>query len=544
MIRFPIDLKAHKRFTHSGHDYVADIEAGCVFEVNNIVSDILDMCEGATTAEIKAALRSKYQDAEINAVLRYLFQLQMAGLMFHRTPTINYEQTEFSGKIVVSPSFLYRLDQKPFLTRIAFHQLFQALSKRLEVFIPITNTEGLPTNFDWEGVTPLEIPAEAGQDLIAHYPENCHGVLSLPNSTDHDISFAYSSPIPTLYYVSSAERNRQLILDKCFLLRECDMLCVDSWWLKDYLSQFVVDTEKIVVLPMGVDGDVYTLKDTQASKNKVAEAFGNARMKSDPIILLFLPNASDEHRQLVHRIAHRHPECLFIIVGGLDRDQLGSPCENIESFQVEDFTDYQALPVIYNAADLGYYAAYPGANAFYFSSALSCGIPMLISGRHPKTPMQELGAYLHIRVNTPAAEVADTVSPSIRTLLDDQALLARYRDVAIRKGRSFTWNAVAKGITNHFISLQQFSPEPEPTLPNFRSFFQYHYDTVEGKMIPAASERPDFFPEPVKLAIAKELMQTHSINQVSVVLERICQEASTAEDIRKYLSIGGRTPHE
>ena len=130
------------------------------------------------------------------------------------------------------------------------------------------------------------------------------------------------------------------------------------------------------MLPVGVDGDVYTLKDAQESKLMLAEAFANARMKSDPIILLFMPNARDEHRNLVHLLAHRHPECLFIVVGGMNRSQLGRECENIEDFHVEDITDYQALPVIYNAADLGYYAAVPGANAFYLSSALCCGTPM------------------------------------------------------------------------------------------------------------------------------------------------------------------------
>ena len=543
MIQFPLGLKAHKKFNNSGRAFVADIEAGCVFEVNDVISDILDMCENSTTAEVEETLRLKYQVSEIKDAFSYLYQLQMAGILFHKEPVINQKCIGFSGKIVVSPNFLHRLDQKSFLTRVAYHQLFRALSQRLEVFIPITHTEGLPTHFDWEGVTPLEIPTEAGQNVIGYYPENCHGMLSLPHSTDHDVSLAYSSRIPTIFYVSSAESNRQLILDKCFLLRECDVLCVDSWWLKDYLSQFAPDTEKIVVLPVGVDGDVYTLKDAQESKLMLAEAFANARMKSDPIILLFMPNARDEHRNLVHLLAHRHPECLFIVVGGMNRSQLGRECENIEDFHVEDITDYQALPVIYNAADLGYYAAVPGANAFYLSSALCCGTPMIISGEHDNRTLQECGAYLHIPANSTPAETADIVSKSLSTLLADPSVLAHYRDVAIRKGKSFTWEAVAKALENQFISLQERVPEVESTLTQFPSFFQYHYDTIQGKTIPAAYERPEFTSEDVKSAIVKELMRTHSINQASVILEHICESSSTAEEIRKYLSIG-RMRHE
>lgn len=102
------------------------------------------MCEGSTTVQVKEVLRSKYQESEINQVFAYLFQLQMAGILFHQTSVINQESVAFSKKIVVSPSFLNRLDQKPFLTRIAYHHLFRALSRELEVSIPITNTESLP----------------------------------------------------------------------------------------------------------------------------------------------------------------------------------------------------------------------------------------------------------------------------------------------------------------------------------------------------------------------------------------------------------------
>ncbi len=536
MIQFPINLKAHKRFNDSGRFFVADIEAACVFEVNNIVFDILDMCEGSTTVQVKEVLRSKYQESEINQVFAYLFQLQMAGILFHQTSVINQESVAFSKKIVVSPSFLNRLDQKPFLTRIAYHHLFRALSRELEVSIPITNTESLPTNFDWEGVTPLEIPSKAGQDLIRYYPEKCHGMLSLPHSTAHDVSLAYSSRIPTIFYVSSAEPDRQLILDKFFLLRERDLLCVDSWWLKDYLSDFGADTEKVVVLPVGVEGDIYTLKDAQESKSTLAGAFENERMKSDPLILLFLPNASYENRNLVHLLAHNHPEFLFIVVGGMNNSQLDHHYENIEYFQVEDITDYQALPVIYSAANLGYYAAVLGSNAFYLSSALHSGVPLIISGEHDNSTMEDLGAYIQIAANSAPAETAEIVSKSLVSLLENQSLLARYRDLAIRKGRSFTWESVAKTIKNHFISLRERLPQTESTLTHFPSFFQYHYDTIQGKTIPAVYERPTFTPEGVDTAIAKELMQTHSSNQVSVALKHICKDSEMVERMLTYLT--------
>lgn len=543
MIQFPIGLKAHKRFNDSGRAFVADIEAGCVLEINDVVSDILDMCENATTAEVEEALRLKYQVSEIKDAFSYLYQLQIAGIMFQERSAINQEQMEFSGRIVIAPGFLNQLDQKPFLTRVGYHHLFSALSKELEVFIPISGTENLPTNFDWGGVTPLEIPTTSGQDLPRYYPDKCDGVFSLPHASVHDVSVAYSSRIPTIFYVSSTEPDRQLILDKFFLLRECDLLCVDSWWLKDYLSQFVTDTEKIAVLPAGVDGDVYTLKDANESKLMLAGAFQNERIKSDPLILLFLPNASYENRNLIHLLARTHPEFLFIVVGGLDRSQLGGECENVEYFQVEDLTDYQALPVIYNAADLGYYAAVPGANAFYLSSTLYCGTPMIISGEYDNSTLSDLGVYTQIAANSTPAEAAEIISKSLISLLADESLLAQYRDRSIRRGRSFTWTSVAKTLKNRFVSLREQLAETVSTLPNPPSFFQYHYDTIHGKTSPAALDRPSFTGEGVDTAIAKELMQRHSRNQVSVALNHICKDKEMVERMLTGLTIR-RKAHE
>ncbi|RKU30043.1 hypothetical protein C6499_07455 [Candidatus Poribacteria bacterium] len=309
------------------------------------------------------------------------------------------------------------------------------------------------------------------------------------------------------------------------------------------MSDFAPDTEKVVVLPVGVEGDVYTSKDAQESKLTVAGAFQNERMKSDPLILLFFPNASYENRNLVHLLARNHPEFLFIVVGGINHSQLGSHYENVEHFQIEDITDYQALPVIYSAADLGYYAAVGGSNPFYLSSALYCGVPLIISGEHDNSTMKNLGMYIQIAANTAPAETAKIVSKSLTSLLEDQSLLAHYRDLAIRKGRSFTWESAAKTIKNHFIPLRERLLQTESTLTNLPSFFRYHYDPIQGKAIPAAYERPDFMPETVNVAIAKELMQTHSHNQVSVALNHMCKDKEMTERMLTYLTTE-RKEHE
>ena len=179
---------------------------------------------------------------------------------------------------------------------------------------------------------------------------------------------------------------------------------------------------------------------------------------------------------------------------------------------------------------MGYYAAVPGANAFYLSSALYCwDCRLIIAGEYDNSALKDLGAYIQIAANTAPAETAEIVSKSLISLLKDESLLAQYRDRAIRRGRSFTWTSVAKTIKNHFVSLREQLSEKESALPNPPSLFQYHYDTIQGKTSPAALERPSFAREGVDTAIAKELMQMHSRNQVSVALNHICKDKETTE---------------
>ena len=168
---------------------------------------------------------------------------------------------------------------------------------------------------------------------------------------------------------------------------------------------------------------------------------------------------------------------------------------------------------------------------------------MIISGEYDNSTLKDLGAYTQIAANSTPAGAAEIISKSLISLLTDESLLTHYRDQAIRKGRSFTWTSVAKTIKNRFVSLREQLLEKEFTLPNPPSFFQYHYDTIQGKTSPAALERPSFFREDVDMAIAKELIHKYSRNQVSVVLKHICKDVEMVERMLTYLTTE-RTEHE
>ncbi len=310
MLDFPYKLKPYKKFEHQNSYFIADIKAQCVFEASPIILDIIALCEKNSSAQIKNTLKLKYQQSEIDEAFIYLYQLRLAGILFDKKIEPKPADRDFSGRIALAPGFLVYLYQKPFIIRLIYHRLIKSLCSKLEVSLPVVKTGGSSNpdvEFDWEGVKAFEVPDSTKTSLVKYYPSGCHGLFSLPGSSFHDVPLIYSSDIPAIYYVFSDEPDRQSIIDKCFLLREFDILCVDSWWVKDWLSHFVPSVDNIIVLPIGVEDELYRHRETGSAKATIALAFQNEHIRSEPLVLLFLPDASYENRSLIYALAKKHP---------------------------------------------------------------------------------------------------------------------------------------------------------------------------------------------------------------------------------------------
>ncbi|MBM3210788.1 glycosyltransferase family 4 protein [Candidatus Poribacteria bacterium] len=538
MIQFPVLLNAHKIFEHEGNYFIADMDSECVFEVSQVVLDILDICRTHTTTQVRDSLKRKYEESEINNAFRYLFQLQMAGILLQKRAGIEGDSSVFLGRIVVAPGFLDYLYQKSFHTRLVYHRLLKALCSELEIFIPIRpqNSLGIIDDFNWEEVNTFEVPDVVEINLARYYPSECDGLFSMPHSSFHDIPLAYSACIPTIYYVSSDEFDRQSIIDKYFLLREFDLLCADSWWMKDYLSQFVPSVDKVMILPIGVEEGLYERQDFSRVKSIVASAFQNERIMSNPVVLLFLPNANYENRKLAEILIQKHPEIVFIVVDNIDSSQLSAQPGNVEFFRIEDIEDYQAFPAILSASDIGYYSAVVGARSFYLSSALRCGVPMIISGHADPGPVGDFSQYIQVRSDQSPGDIVEMISENMTMLLGNRDMLDRYRSSALQIGKELTWASVAKAVVNLFVALKGKTSNRYNETPGPFAFFQYSYDPIAGELEPSAYEWNTYRKADFNKLIAQELMRNHTKEQVFVALEHICKDKKTAERILGQIS--------
>lgn len=551
MIEFPTKLNALHPFSHNPADeidppgeaqYIADLTAGCVLEITPLIAEILRLCESKSNIEIRETLRSGFSDAEISEAYRKLWQLGSAGILFSGKAPRSDERKTFSNTVLVAPGFLYTLGRQPFVTRLVCYQMLRTLCREMELHAPFFVEETdvtLPEDFDWEGVQPFPMPVNFTASYMNQCPVAYGGTLSLPGSGSEDLVISQFASPPAVYYVSSGSFELQSVLDKYFALRDCDRLCVDAWWIKDQLSTMVPNPDKIVVVPTGVDSEFFQPMDTGDCKTELASAFQNNAIKGLPLVLLFLPSLSLENQAFVEKLAAINPRVFFMVVlcHAFEGTEWG--WENIEIFPIADLDDYNSLPILFNAAALGFFPATSGNHLLPLMGALCCGVPVIVSGPEGlKTTMPSLGTYLPVDKNQSVDETVGVLSELMLKLLKDTDDTGKRRERSREIGVTFNWEEMAKSVRELFAgSMEERSNiPPNPTSPV--GFYQYRYDIVTGTVASSAYERESGTPRYIDELIATDLLAGATFEQIEQVVEFLATDSLTAEKTLERLHSG------
>ena len=551
MIEFPAKLNALQPFSHNPAtdvdppketQYIADLTAGCVLEMTPLIAEILSLCESQSNPEIREILRSRFADAEISEAYRYLWQLEGAGILFSGKAPRSDERQTISNTVLVASGFLYNLARQSFVTRLVCYQMLRTLCREMELHAPLFVEEmdvTLPEDFDWEGVQPFQVPANSGASYMSQCPVAYSGTLSLPGSGSEDLVISQFASPPAVYYVSSGSFDLQSTLDKYFALRDCDRLCVDAWWIKEQLSTLVPNPDKIAVLPTGVDSELFQPMDTGGCKTELASAFRNDAIKDLPLVLLFLPNLSLQNRAFVEKLAGLNPQMFFMVVlcHASEGTELG--LENIEDFPIADLDDYNSLPILFNAAALGFFPATPGNHLLPLMGALCCGVPMIVSGPEGlKTIMPSLGTYLPVDKNQSVDKTVGALSELMRKLLKDTDELGRLRERSREIGVTFGWEEMAKSVRELFAGLMEERSNIPPGAMSPVVFYQYRYDIVTGAVAPSAYERASGTPRDIDELLATDLLVGATSEGVQQVVGFLATDSSTAKETLERLRSG------
>ena len=542
MIEFPTKLNALHPFSHNLADeivppgeaqFIADLTAGCVLEITPLIVEILRLCESKSNPEIRETLRSRFSDAEISEAYRYLWQLGSAGILFSGKAPRSDEGKTFSNTVLVAPGYLYTLGRQSFLTRLVCYEMLRTLCREMELHAPLFVEESdvaLPEDFDWEGVQPFTMPANSAASFMNQCPVAYGGTLSLPGSGIGDLVISGFASPPAVYYVSSGSFELQSTLDKYFALRDGDRLCVDAWWIKEQLSTLVPNPDKIVVVPTGVDSELFQPMGADDCKTELASAFRNEAIRYSPLVLLFLPNLSQQNRAFAEKLAGLNLQMFFMVVLCHASEGTEWGLENIDGFPIADLDDYNSLPILFSAAALGFFPATPGNHLLPLMGALCCGVPVIVSGPEGlKTTTPSLGTFFSVEGNQTVDETIGALSQLVRKLLEDTDGLGRRRERSREIGVTFGWEEMAKSVRELFTGLmKERSDIPvNPTSP--AGFYQYRYDIVTGTVAPSAYERASDTPRGIDELIATDLLAGATFEQIEQVVECLSTDSLAAK---------------
>ena len=543
MIQFPQQLHTIHKFRRNDEIYVADLETGHTFPINEIIEEILEHCLHLSTDQIIEALAARYNRFEVLENLSFLSKLADLGLLFSTAP--HQEETVSTSdrlKIFVAPGFLEHRDTASFLVNAANHRLLTTLVNHAEVYLGFPevseNQEEIEKGFDVDGIKPVFFPNRNRTDSVIKFiPKDCDGILSLSPISLGEQIFLKSIPIPFLIRVCNetlaTEQGINRTLEKYTALRAYDALVCDASWTAPFFSQLISDTEMngFHCVPYGVDVSAFRPLDKANAKRQLAQAVGNLRIL-DKLLVGVVPGLNIRSATaLLRQLSDANPNVHWLVIHP-SLEQYFSRSETVSIFSIRDFQDKEASPFIFNALDMAIFPAVLGASSSYLLEFAACGIPLIVWGYNE--PSEVAGACRFFQVEPspfdslrpPIGSISAAIQQLIENPSERKKLGMEAREVAV----SYTWDATIRHLLNRFSDCRKKRVlNHTPTSP---LSFTKHYNRAQGTLEFQARDLLDGSPiYEIEKAIAMTLWHTHTALEIETLLLHLCQDAEQVKRI-------------
>jgi glycosyltransferase involved in cell wall biosynthesis len=354
----------------------------------------------------------------------------------------------------------------------------------------------------------------------------------------------YNHP-PTVIRVESDELIRgriiQPTLDKYFLLRGYDAFCFDSSWTKDAFFKLVPNLlDEFPVIPNGINHELFKPIEKVAAKTNIAEAFANPKLKENPIVLLISGESIEESVPFMTELASSLKEVAFLVLDTFLEDYVKEHQENLEFFKVQDAQDYDAMSVIFNAADIAFFPAVLGVPCTYILSVLACGVPIIVAGEE-RIPEEvgDAGVFIKGYKDSYGTFIAPTqlVSKELKLLLSSEAKRLSLGANAIKQAATYTWDKMAIKFAELFKELSQRRESAQRQRKTvFPMAFLLGYVPSDKSVCSRAIQLPSFRERPMYDALATTLLVEHTPLEVEAVLTHIFKEQKKAKEILSRIS--------
>ena len=550
MIQFPRNLHNLHQFKRNGQQFVADLDAGVVVPVNEVVCDVLKVCGASETDTIIETLADKHGSRfEILEALAFLAKLSEIGILFSSDPSdIETPQRNDRLKIYVTPGVFESRERTPFLLSIANHSLITVLAQHADVYLALpetVNNQEVEEELGVQGVQPIFFRNNRTFSPAKFIPKDCDGILALTPLTVGEQAFLKFNTIPVVLRLSNAalmhHAARNISLERCAALRDFDAFACDASWTQDFFSDFVPDMCVFHHIPYGVDTSVFKPMDKSKCKHQLSQALGNEEILRKPLVGIVPGLNPHETLRFLRKLRLANPDFNYLVIhSSLMDDFTDEGCVNF--FNIASQQDKEASPFIFNALDALVFPTILGSSPQLLLEVAACGIPTVVWGY--SEPEEISGACRFIQISPTLFDPVDlpveSISQKLRVLLKNPNEQKDLAQAGLKAVSAYTWQETIQRILSLFKMLQNRKVSSSKSAKH-RLLFRKHYNPVCGEIESEAlelSKVPSLggpSPVDVEWGIAMTLLEEHTPMEVKTVLQSICQDPERAEKILENL---------
>ena len=546
MIEFPCNLHNLYHFKHNGQQFVADLDAGVVVPVNEVVCDILNTCCASETDVIIDTLADKHGSRSVVfEALAFLSKLSEIGILFSSDlsdiGTLHHNERP---KIYVTRGVFESRETTPFLLSAANHNLITGLAVHADLYLGLSETENNRQEFEEslqvEGVHPIFFRNNRAFSPAKSIPKDCDGILALAPLTEGEQVFLKFNTIPVVLRLSNMalmrHEARNTVLERCAALRNFDAFASDASWTQTFFPDFVPDLRVFHHIPYGVDTSVFKPMDKMKCKHQLSQALGNEEILQKPLIGVVSGLHPHETIRFMQKLRSANPNVNYLVIHSSLMDDFESDgCVNF--FNIGSLQDKEASPFIFNALDALVFPTILGSSPLLLLEIVACGVPTVVWGY--SEPEEISGTYRFVQISSSLFDSVhlpiESISRELKLLLENPDEQKRLGQEGLAAVSTYTWDAAIQRILNLFRDLRS-RPVCQSNPAKRQLLFKKQYNLVSGDIESEAlvlSKLPASID--VERAIAMTLLEEQTPMEVKTVLASLCRDPERVESILKNL---------
>ncbi len=534
MIDFPVRLHEIEKFQIDDRNYVVDLDRNELVCVDLVVWNVLELCSSKSREEIIRHLKAQHTEAEIFEAFECIRHFAELGLLV-------------SNAVRHVPDADRKLRLLTFLNQIPTSQsedgstylLLESFSQNMEV------TVGLPKDQWNEAYRDDEvfhfIPMEANLKRARTYYINAtydvtiafapldFGLLSV--EANDVIPFFSWNNVPTIVRVQGGVRDEVAFINFVLAVygakRPFDAIVVDAPWLIHRFQELLSSDVDFCFLPDPVDLERFQpYQDKTIGRRCISAIFDTQEVFQKPVVGIIAGEASEINYRVGKFIAQLCPEFFFLVFApGLSDLYLSNLPGNLVFYtETEQFgTDPHLLPMLFNTMDICFFHAILQSSSSLLFQSLACGVPTLIGTSAAIPEFGNACAFIDSKRGITDSEYLKHVLENLNQLLADPSEMDRLSKDGRKLAESFSADAISAQFANlvHALTQQQLETQAMSSYSSFPNLFCYHYDSNHGSVRSQALQHPHYSAETIEIALAKELLKSHTRLQAETLLTEI-----------------------